>query len=118
MIPAVAISSILTALCIVFFIEPFNLLISDWIYIFILGVVFAPIATCLIATGPRFITSAEVSLLILLEAVLAPILAWFILYEHPGKKTILGGVIVISVLIVSNFIALRHSQNNNQKTTI
>ena len=118
MIPAVAISSILTALCVVFFIEPFNLLISDWIYIFILGVVFTPIATCLIITGPRFITSAEVSLLILLEAVLAPILAWFILYEHPGEKTIFGGVIVISVLIVSNFIALRQSQNNNQKTKI
>ena len=91
-------------------IEPFNLLLWDWIYIFILGVIFAPIATCLIATGPRFITSAEVSLLLLLEAVLAPMLAWFILFEYPGKKTFVGGAIVISVLILSNVIALRQSQ--------
>ena len=109
MIPAVGISSLLTPLCIVYFINPFNLLYLDWIYILLLGVVFAPIATCLIATGPRYITSAEVSLLLLLEAVLAPILAWLILFEIPHSSTIYGGLIVLSVLIVSNIIALRQN---------
>ena len=109
MIPAVGVSSLLTSLCIFYFIEPFNLLYSDWVFILILGVIFVPIATCLIATGPRYITSAEVSLLLLLEATLAPILAWFILSEFPGFETILGGVIVISVLVFSNIIALRQS---------
>ena len=110
MIPAVGVSSLLTSLCIFYFIEPFNLLYSDWGFILILGVIFVPIATCLIATGPRYITSAEVSLLLLLEATLAPILAWFILSEFPGFETILGGVIVISVLVFSNIIALRQSK--------
>jgi drug/metabolite transporter (DMT)-like permease len=100
----------LTPLCIVYFINPFNLLYLDWIYILLLGVVFAPIATCLIATGPRYITSAEVSLLLLLEAVLAPILAWLILFEIPHSSTIYGGLIVLSVLIVSNIIALRQNR--------
>ena len=110
MIPAVGVASLLTSLCIFYFIEPFNLLYSDWVFILILGVIFVPIATCLIATGPRYITSAEVSLLLLLEATLAPILAWFILSEFPGFETILGGVIVISVLVFSNIIALRQSK--------
>ena len=110
MIPAVGVSSLLTSLCIFYFIEPFNLLYSDWVFILILGIIFVPIATCLIATGPRYITSAEVSLLLLLEATLAPILAWFILSEFPGFETILGGVIVISVLVFSNIIALRQSK--------
>ena len=110
MIPAVGISSLLTPLCIVYFINPFNLLYIDWIYILLLGVVFAPIATCLIATGPRYITSAEVSLLLLLEAVLAPILAWLILFEIPHSSTIYGGLIVLSVLIISNIIALRQNR--------
>jgi len=110
MIPAVGVSSLLTSLCIFYFIDPFNLLYSDWVFILILGVIFVPIATCLIATGPRYITSAEVSLLLLLEATLAPILAWFILSEFPGFETILGGVIVISVLVFSNIIALRQSK--------
>ena len=34
------------------------------------------LATCLLAMGPRYISSAEVSLLILLESVLAPLLVW------------------------------------------
>ena len=110
MIPAVGVSSLLTSLCIFYFIEPFNLLYSDWVFILILGMIFVPIATCLIATGPRYITSAEVSLLLLLEATLAPILAWFILSEFPGFETIIGGVIVISVLVFSNIIALRQSK--------
>lgn len=110
MIPAVGISSLLTPLCIVYFINPFNLLYLDWIYILLLGVVFAPIATCLIATGSRYITSAEVSLLLLLEAVLAPILAWLILFEIPHSSTIYGGLIVLSVLIISNIIALRQNR--------
>ena len=110
MIPAVGVSSLLTSLCVFYFIKPFNLLYSDWVFILILGIIFVPIATCLIATGPRYITSAEVSLLLLLEATLAPILAWFILSEFPGYKTILGGVIVISVLVFSNIIALRQSK--------
>ena len=109
MIPAVGVSSLLTSLCIFYFIEPFNLLYSDWVFILILGMIFVPIATCLIATGPRYITSPEVSLLLLLEATLAPILAWFILSEFPSFETILGGVIVISVLVFSNIIALRQS---------
>jgi len=110
MIPAVGISSLATPLCILYFIDPFNLQFSDWMFILLLGVVFAPIATCLIATGPRYITSAEVSLLLLLEAVLAPILAWFILFEFPGYETIIGGIIVISVLVFSNIMALHHSK--------
>ena len=110
MIPAVGVSSLLTSLCIFYFIEPFNLLFSDWVFILILGMIFVPIATCLIATGPRYITSAEVSLLLLLEATLAPILAWFILSEFPSFEIILGGVIVISVLVFSNIIALRQSK--------
>ena len=109
MIPAVGVSSLLTSLCIFYFIEPFNILFSDWVFILILGMIFVPIATCLIATGPRYITSAEVSLLLLLEATLAPILAWFILSEFPSFEIILGGVIVISVLVFSNIIALRQS---------
>ena len=110
MIPAVGISSLATPLCILYFIDPFNLQFSDWMFLLLLGVVFAPIATCLIATGPRYITSAEVSLLLLLEAVLAPILAWFILFEFPGYETIIGGMIVISVLVFSNIMALHHSK--------
>tara|TARA_B100000029_G_scaffold137530_2_gene132361 strand:- start:503 stop:1390 length:888 start_codon:yes stop_codon:yes gene_type:complete len=110
MVPATAISKFFICLCICFFITPFSLIFADWIYLIILGVIFVPFATILIVTGPRYITAAEVSLLILLEAILAPLLVWYVLGENPGILTLFGGFIVISVLIISNIIAIRNSK--------
>jgi drug/metabolite transporter (DMT)-like permease len=69
---------------------------------------FIMMASALMTLGPRYITSAEVTLLVLLESVLAPLLVWYLLAEHPGRYTLLGGAIVIVVLLVSNLVALWH----------
>ena len=71
---------------------------------FILG------SMALLAIGPRFITSAEVSLLILLESILAPLLAWAVIDEHPGAYALAGGAIVVGALLVSNLVALRRNR--------
>jgi drug/metabolite transporter (DMT)-like permease len=68
--------------------------------------VFVGFATCLLTIGPRYISAAEVALLVLLESVLAPLLIWVIAGEHPGKWVIIGGMVVIGALLVSNFIVL------------
>ena len=68
---------------------------------------FISVATSLMTLGPRYIPSAEVALLILLESVLAPLLAWAVIGEDPGVWTLIGGAVVISVLLVSNLYALR-----------
>ena len=68
---------------------------------------FISVATSLMTLGPRYITAAEVALLILLESVLAPLLAWAVIGEDPGRWALIGGAVVISVLAVSNIWALR-----------
>ena len=68
---------------------------------------FISVSTCLLTLGPRYIISAEVALLILLESVLAPLLVWWVVGEDPGPWAIIGGVVVIGVLFVSNLILLR-----------
>jgi drug/metabolite transporter (DMT)-like permease len=50
-----------------------------------------------------------VALLILLESVLAPLLVWLVIGEQPGYWTIVGGVVVLGVLVVSNVVALRRT---------
>jgi drug/metabolite transporter (DMT)-like permease len=65
------------------------------------------VSSVLLALGPRYITSAEVGLLVLLESVLAPILVWFVIAEYPGGYALLGGAIVIGALAVSNVVVLR-----------
>lgn len=60
------------------------------------------------AIGPRFIPSAEVALLLLLESVLAPLLVWAVMGENPGPWTLTGGAVVLGALALSNWLALRN----------
>ena len=67
-------------------------------------------AMILFAIGPRFISSAEASLLILGESIGAPLLVWAVLGEFPGQWTLIGGAMILTTLIVSNVIALRKAK--------
>ena len=79
---------------------------DDWIWVALHGGFFVTISTALLAIGPRYLPSAEVALLILVESVLAPILAWVVVGEDPGKWALIGGAVVVGALAVSNMIAL------------
>jgi GPH family glycoside/pentoside/hexuronide:cation symporter len=59
------------------------------------GGIFIAASTCLLAIGPRYITSAEVALLILLESILAPLLVWWVLEEAIGRATLIGGAVLL-----------------------
>jgi drug/metabolite transporter (DMT)-like permease len=67
-------------------------------------------SSVLLAIGPRYITSAEVGLLILMESVLAPLLAWLVVGENPGPYALIGGSIVVGALAVSNLWLLRRQR--------
>ncbi len=110
MVPAIAIGYLATAVISLPLASPYSLIGVEWIYMIILGVAFIPLGTSLLALGPRYITAPEVSLLLLLEAVLAPLLVWYVLAEHPGKWALIGGGIVIGALFVSNMIGLRRAK--------
>jgi drug/metabolite transporter (DMT)-like permease len=105
MIPAIPIGYIGVALMLWPFIEPMQPVAAQWHLLAMHGG-FIAIATCLLTIGPRYISSAEVSLLILLESVLAPILVWAVVGEDPGRWAIAGGAVVIGALLVSNLIVL------------
>ncbi len=68
---------------------------------------FIAVSTCLLTLGPRYISSPEVSLLILLESVLAPLLVWLVIREAPGHWALIGGAVVVSAVFISNMVALR-----------
>ena len=70
-----------------------------WFWIGLNGLVAIPLASTLIANGPRFLPSADVSMFFLLETVLTPIWIWMIFAEVPSNTVLLGGVIVIVTLV-------------------
>ncbi len=106
MIPAIPLAFLGGALVIWPFITPAPVIVAQWPLLLGHGV-FIACSTPLLTLGPRYISSAEVALLILLESVLAPILVWAVVGEDPGRWAIFGGAVVIGALFVSNMIALR-----------
>lgn len=110
MVPGVAMAYILAACLIAPFADPLSMPLDQApLVLGHAGVILA--SSVLLAIGPRFITSAEVGLLVLLETVLAPLLAWAVVGENPGAYALLGGGIVIGALVVSNLVLLLRQFN-------
>ena len=108
MVPAVSIAYLGAACLIAIFYPLVDGFAANW-HLYLGHGAFIGVATCLLTLGPRYITSSEVSLLILLESVLAPLLVWAVIGEHPGRYALLGGFIVIGALVASNLWALRRT---------
>lgn len=110
MVPATAIGYGLTAMICLPFIQLETLSQRELILLIVLGAMFVPLGTALMSLGPRYITASEVSLLLLLEAVLAPLLVWYAVGENPGKYALIGGAVVLTTLFISNLIGLKRGR--------
>lgn len=82
----------------------------NMVWMVILGLFLTPIAFTLVTVGPRYISAAEVSLLMLLETVLGPLWVWLALSEAPGPAALVGGAVVILAVVVSASGAFRAGQ--------
>ncbi len=70
-----------------------------WFWIAMNGLIAIPLASTLIANGPRFLPSADVSMFFLLETVLTPLWVWLLFNEIPSRSVLIGGMIVIVTLV-------------------
>tara|TARA_Y100001935_G_C17179442_1_gene444356 strand:- start:157 stop:843 length:687 start_codon:yes stop_codon:yes gene_type:complete len=116
MLPAVPIAYLGSATILFFFTDPFAGFEVNAALYFVHGG-FIAIGTCFLALGPRYISSPEASLLILLETILAPLLVWAILYEYPGIWSLVGGTIIVLTLLISNLYAFNKVKRSRQKET-
>ena len=103
-----SLSSALVAL-IFFDVSPASLLatasygLPAWVWIALNGLLAIPLASTLIANGPRFLPSADVSMFFLLETVLTPVWVWLLFAEVPNGMVLAGGVIVIVTLVAHSW---------------
>ena len=72
----------------------------DWLVLAVMALIIQPIPFICFALAPRYIRAAEVSLIMLLETALGPLLVWLVLGESPGSRAILGGTLVVSSVLV------------------
>lgn len=107
MITAPGISGLFSALFAVFFISDFSFAPLQWFYLTLNGLIVLPISFGLIALGPRYLPSAEVAMLMLLETIIGPFLVWLVVSEVPSSNSMLGGTVVVITLIVHSIWRLR-----------
>jgi drug/metabolite transporter (DMT)-like permease len=81
---------------------------TQWLWIALAALLLVPLAFALISIGPRYLPAAEVSLLILLEAVLGPLWVWWALGETPTRATLIGGAVVLATLVLHALWGLKH----------
>jgi drug/metabolite transporter (DMT)-like permease len=73
------------------------------VFVALNGLVAIPLASTLIANGPRFLPSADVSMFFLLETVLTPVWVWLLFGETPTPSVLVGGAIVVVTLIAHSW---------------
>ena len=105
MVPALPMAYLVAALLMMPVAAPLSVAPAQIPLVLLHGGVIA-LSSIFLALGPRYITSAEVSLLILGESILAPLLVWVTLSENSGPWAIVGGAVVLGALFVSNLVVL------------
>ena len=71
---------------------------ASLIYISVTGLIILPVSFFLLSKASRLTSAANVSMIMLLEAVLGPLWVWLGIKETPNSLTLLGGVLVVGAL--------------------
>jgi drug/metabolite transporter (DMT)-like permease len=99
MVPANFLGGLFSALALLPFIQPLQVSAKDLGLLALLGSFQLGLGLFLFVRGSRFLRTAELGLVGLLEAVLAPVWVWLALGEIPSTKTLVGGAIVLAALV-------------------
>ena len=102
MTPAIGLASLLT--CFIGFNMSSDLYLEPQQlgYLVILGLILLPVSFILLTRAPIYISAPEVSLIILLETILAPIWVWLFINEIPPLSVMLGGFIIVLAIIIKS----------------
>jgi drug/metabolite transporter (DMT)-like permease len=79
----------------------------SWIWLALNGLFVVPLASTLIANGPRYLPSADVSMFFLLETAITPIWIWILFQETPSIAVLWGGGLIILTLLAHSLWRLK-----------
>lgn len=103
MVPAIFYSGIFSLIYGFFLAESFEFTKHDIWMGFLLGVPQLAVSFICITIGSRTVESATVGLLMLMETLCAPLWVWLFLNEIPPLSVFIGGVVIISAIILKSF---------------
>ena len=107
LLPSAVLGKLCVAIFAFFFVESFDLVGNDMIYIPLMCVLCVAIPFVLVTIAPRFIPAEEVNLFFLLETIIGPIWVWIIIKEQPSIETVQGGIVIILTIAIHSFLKLK-----------
>ena len=109
LLPSAVTGKLCVAIFAFFFVDSFDLIGNDIIYVPLMCVLCVAIPFVLVTIAPRFIPAEEVNLFFLLETIIGPIWVWMIIKEQPSIETIQGGAVIILTIAIHSFLKLKKS---------
>lgn len=104
-----ALSGVALSVIAFFFCDDLAIDFKTLLIIMAMGLLISPFSRVLIGNGAIYISASEVSLLMIIETIMAPIWVWLFLNEIPSSYTFIGGSIIISTLIVNSLYTLKNN---------
>lgn len=102
-VTSLAVGSFASAIIASFWAAPLAMSAAGWGWVGLNGLLVIPLASALIALGPRYLPAPEVAMFFLLDTVLTPLWIWMIFSELPTTQSMIGGALVIATLSVHSF---------------
>ena len=106
-----AFAGLFLSLLAIFFCEELIIDFKTLIIVMVMGLLISPISRVLMGNGAKYISASEVTLLMIIETIMAPIWVWIFLYEIPSFYTFIGGGLIIITLIVNSVYNLNYHNN-------
>ena len=111
MVPAIFYSGIFSGIYGLFLSSSLTFSMNDIIMGFLLGVPQLAFGFICVTIGTKTTQAVTVGLLMLLETIFAPIWVWIFLNEVPPSSVLIGGLIIISAVILKSFDKTREISN-------
>lgn len=92
------------------FADPFAVGAATLGVLAVMGLIQMPIALVMMSQATRYLPSAEVSLFLVIEAILGTYWVWLWLGEEPPGATLAGGALVVATLVGHSWVAIRRER--------
>ena len=108
--PMVGLSGVVIMMLAIPFSDPLELNTGSYLWLAIMGLVQIPLASVMIMSATRYLSSPEVSLFLVIETVFGPFWVWLVLSEKVPPMTLVGGTAILGAIIVHSWLSLRASR--------
>ena len=102
-----ALSGLVLSIIAFFFCEDLAIDLKTLAVVMTMGLLISPISRVLLGTGAKYISASEVSLLMIIETIMAPVWVWIFLDEVPSSYTFIGGSIIVATLVANSLYTLK-----------